>query len=157
MRKKLLAGIVLLACAGWLDPERSSPAQQKGSDPRQLIGVWRGYVVDGRGENSDRGPVHLEVTFTADKITARNLQDGGKSLGEGTYRIDLTKRLQEIDTTGVVVPDTRQRPYPGIFQVEGNTLRWCVNRGGKERPTEFVTRRGQYLLVLQRQGRATGQ
>jgi uncharacterized protein (TIGR03067 family) len=145
----LLGVFTVAIVAGWIG---TGNAQEDG-ERRRLSGVWRGYVVDGKGENPDRGPLHLEVTITPDKITARNLDQGGKGMGEGTYRLDPSRKLKEIEATGVVLPGVRARTFPGIYEVEGNTLRWCVDNTGKSPPTEFVSRKGQYLLILKRQGK----
>lgn len=137
--KVVLTGLLLtLVAAG---------AQVDGDRPK-LQGVWQGYVVDGKGENPNQGPLHLQVTISADKISAINLGDGGKSMGEGTYRLDPAK--QAIDASGVVLPGKRSRDYAGIFALEGDTLKWCVDNQQKGRPTEFRTVKGQYLLILKR-------
>lgn len=120
------------------------------ADRKKLEGVWRGYVVEGKGDNPDRGPLKLEVVITGTKMSAINLQDGDKSLGDGTYAVDGTKAQGELDATGSV-SGRRSQTYRGIFELNGDTLKWCVDNIGKGRPTEFVTRRGQYLLILKRQ------
>ena len=142
MRRLLGVCALTLWCAA-----ESLPADP----PPKLLGTWVGYVVDGAGENPDRGPLHLQVTITADKISAINLQDGNKNMGEGTYQLKPAKQATEIDATGVVLPGKRSRTYLGICDVQGNTLKWCVDNQQKDRPTEYRTTKGQYLLVLKRQ------
>jgi uncharacterized protein (TIGR03067 family) len=153
--KRLILSVFGLVVLGFLSEAvpQTGIAPGDAAERKKLQGVWRGWVVDGKGENPDRGPLNLEVTITADKISARNLQDKGKNMGEGTYRLDPTKRIKEIDATGVVLPAVRAKTYAGIYQIDGDTLRWCVDNQGKTRPTEFASRKGQFLLVLKRQGK----
>ena len=55
-----------------------------------------------------------------------------------------------INATGVVLPGKRERTFLGIYSLEGDTLKWCVDNRQKERPTEFRSAGGKYLLVLKR-------
>jgi uncharacterized protein (TIGR03067 family) len=71
-------------------------------------------------------------------------------MGSGVYSIDPTKPLKEIDATGIVLPGKRERTYLGIYELSGDTLKWCVDNRQTERPTEFRTSRGNYLLILKR-------
>jgi uncharacterized protein (TIGR03067 family) len=123
----------------------------KPGDADKLVGTWQGYVVTGRGEDPNNGPLKLELVITSDKIRAKDLRSG-ESLGEGPYKLGPDKTLKELDATGKV----KERPsttYLGIYELEGDTLKWCVSNGGKDRPTELATRRGKYLMVLKRQKR----
>jgi uncharacterized protein (TIGR03067 family) len=119
------------------------------ADPPRLDGVWRGYVVNGQGERPDQGPIRLELTIKGDVIVARNLNPGADpSLGEGTYRLGATGKT--IDATRTSSPGKGQT-YAGIYEVTDDTLRWCTGTPGKDRPEEFATRKGQFLLILKRQ------
>jgi hypothetical protein len=39
----------------------------------RLAGVWRGWVVDGRGENPNSGQMEIELTIEGNRITGREL------------------------------------------------------------------------------------
>lgn len=121
------------------------------ADLKTLQGTWKGWVVEGKGEQSDRGPVQLEITVDKDTITARRL--GGSKidpLGEGTFRLVLADKQKTIDATRTSAP-AKGRTHPGIYALDGDTFRWCVANSGNERPAELITRRGQFLLILKRQ------
>jgi uncharacterized protein (TIGR03067 family) len=144
--------LVLWIFVAWQAP--SIAAEPKVSDEEtkeraKLQGTWRGFVVHGKGEKSDEGPLHLELVITAEKITATDVREK-KSLGEGTYKLDPSKKLKEIDAAGTVRSAGR-RSYSGIYELDGDTLKWCVDNSGKKRPSEFASRRAQYLLILKRQ------
>ncbi len=121
------------------------------SDDRAKIqGVWSGYVVEGRGERPDRGPVRLsEINIKADRITGK---DGNKDLGEGSYTGDVRTNPRQMDTTGLS-GEQKGKTYLGIYSLDGDTLKWCTANPGKPRPTEFISRpsAGQFLMVLKRQ------
>jgi len=147
MRIALTIVFLLVSAASADEPQRDDAlrATMKG-----LEGTWEGYAVEGSGERPDRGPVHLQVTITDSKISAVDLGGGKKDMGSGMYKIDLTKPVHQIDATGIVLPGKRERTFLGIFELNGDTLKWCVDNRQKERPTEFRTAGGKYLLILKR-------
>jgi uncharacterized protein (TIGR03067 family) len=121
------------------------------AEVKKLAGTWEGFAVEGTGEKPDRGPVHVRLKIDGTKIAAIDLGNEGKDMGTGTFKLDASKTLKEIDATGVVLPGKRERSFQGIYDVDGDTLRWCVDNRAKERPTEFRTHAGKYLLILKRQ------
>jgi uncharacterized protein (TIGR03067 family) len=123
------------------------------AEMKRLAGTWEGYAVEGRGERPDRGPVHLRLIIDGDKISAVDLgsPDKNKDMGKGAYKLDPGQELKQIDATGIVLPGKREKTYPGIYELDGDTLKWCVDNRAKERPAEFRTIGGKYLLILKRQ------
>lgn len=125
----------------------------EGSDPtpadetKKLAGIWKGYVVDGRGEKPNQGPVKLEITVKNDTIIA--VQEGSKDLGEGTFTLRLMTDAKQIDAVRSKNPGKGQT-FLGIYSLDGDTFKWCVSTPKKDRPTDFVTKAGQFLLILKR-------
>lgn len=114
-----------------------------------LVGVWTGYAVEGKGEKPNQGPVKLELTISKDRIQARQFK--GKNvldLGEGTLEIQLDQSPNRLDGNKKLDNPNRKEIWLGIYQQDGDTLKWCVGR--KARPTEFETKQGAFLLILQR-------
>ena len=116
----------------------------------QLVGRWVGFAVEGRGERPDRGPVKLEVTITETAIKGIEVK-GGDTLnhGEGAHTFNLKESPRWLDATKTNERG-RKEEYLGIYLIEGDTLKWCVTRG-KQRPTEFLTAKGSFLVILKRQ------
>lgn len=133
------------------DPRAASPA---GPAAPRLQGTWRGWVVDGRGENPDTGHLQMELRIEGNRMVARELETkrAPEGLGEGTFVVDATGDSGTLDA---VATGGRHagKEYPGIFSLEGDTLRWCVNNHNRRtrRPEEFETGRGFYFMVLRRQ------
>lgn len=121
------------------------------ADLKAFQGVWRGWVVEGKGEQADRGPVQLQIVVVKDTIVAKRLgrTKDDDPLGEGTFQLALAEKQKTIDATRTSAP-AKGKIHLGIYSLEGDTFRWCVGNQGKERPTDFVTRRGQFLLILKR-------
>ena len=120
------------------------------ADLRALQGVWRGWVVEGKGEKPDAGPVQLQIVVKKDTIVATRLGGKEESLGEGTFRLTIAGAEKRIDATRSVAP-AKGRTHLGIYDLDKDTLKWCVANPNQERPTEMLTRRGQFLLILKRQ------
>lgn len=135
-----------LAAVGAMLPAQSQ--DQEKAERQKLAGTWRGFVVAGRGEREDRGPVKLtEVVITADTVTAR---DDNQSFGEGKYKLDLTQTPRRMDSSGTT-GNVKGREFTGIYTLEGDTLKWCVANPGKPRPTEYKTTTAvQFYMVLKR-------
>lgn len=107
---------------------------------KKLVGTWTGGVEDGA-----QGHV---LTIKADLITCVRVRDGKESdIGGGTVKLDLSKKPWRMDGTGTQGKQ-KGRSYFGIFSLEGDTLKWCVN--SKKAPTEFKTGNGNFCLVLKR-------
>src|SRR5262245_15659441 len=150
MTFRLLCWTVFPAAAAWGMGLAKEPKADDAKELQQLLGVWKGYAVEGKGEKPDRGPLHIQITITATTIKAINLGDENKDMGEGTYKLDASKVLKTLDATGIVLPRKKAQTFLGIYEIQGDTLRWCVDNTKQERPTEFRTGEGKYLLVLKR-------
>jgi uncharacterized protein (TIGR03067 family) len=117
---------------------------------KQLIGVWKGFAVEGKGERPDRGPVKLELKITESAINGIESKGQGTiDHGEGAYTLDLTQTPACLDATKTNARG-RKEEYLGIYSLEGDTLKWCVTRQ-KQRPTQFETANRAFLLILKRQ------
>lgn len=144
-------GVAVAILAGWVlgAADGAKPAADEAAERAKFVGVWKGYAVEGKGENPDRGPVKLELTIT--ETTIRGIEIKGQQRvdhGEGQFTLDLAVDPKHLD--GKQVNERgRGRAYIGIYKWEGDALWWCVTPQ-KTRPTTFETKRGQFLLILRR-------
>jgi uncharacterized protein (TIGR03067 family) len=84
------------------------------------------------------------------------IQKFGASTIEGTYQIDPTKKPQTIDFTPLKGgrAEAQGKPQLGIYELDGDTFRYCVAYSGNPRPTEFTTNKpngGQALQAYVRE------
>jgi len=121
----------------------------KGSIP---AGIWRGWVVEGRGETPNSGQMEIELTVEGNRITGRELSTrrapGG--IGGGTFISTGDGRSGNLDAEGTSGPQDG-RSFQGIYEYDGEVLKWCVSNRGRQRPQTMATDRGNYLLILRQQ------
>lgn len=116
---------------------------------KPLQGTWRGTrFSEGKGEDPSKG-VALELTFTGNHVAGQRVPKG--SLGEGDIKVAAGGKMDAVGTAG----GFKGKTIPGIFRIEGDTLRWCVTTSGSEanRPTDFVAEpsKQSWLMVLKKQ------
>lgn len=146
--------LVALLLGSAVCPARAQDAKPASAEDiaarRQLVGLWKGFAVEGRGERPDRGPVKLEVNITETAIKGIELKgEGIINHGEGAHSFNLKESPRWLDATKTNERG-RKEEYVGIYSLEGDTLKWCVSRG-KQRPTQFETVKGSFLVILKRQ------
>jgi len=146
--RTVLTLLVLIGPPASADDAKQQQASK--AELKKLEGAWEGYVVEGKGERPDQGPVHLRLIVVEAGISAVDLGHGNRDMGSGTCTIDPTRPMKELDATGTLLPGKRVRTFLGIYEVDGDTLRWCVDNRGRGRPTEFRSANGNYLLILKR-------
>jgi uncharacterized protein (TIGR03067 family) len=138
MKLQLPMILLLGAClAGQLD----AGGKEK-SDKEKLQGSW----------SAAKGEKTLSMQFKGDSFTV--IFDG-KERFEGTFKIDPTKKPRAIDMKVQKTTDPNNKYVDkislGIYEVEGETLKWCANEPGRDvRPTEFAEKSGdqKYLFIV---------
>jgi uncharacterized protein (TIGR03067 family) len=77
---------------------------------------------------------------------------GDKTVATGTVKIDATKLPKEIDImdeSGMINDKTKR----AIYELEGDTFKYCIGLAGKPRPAEFSSKEGSgnALIVSRRE------
>lgn len=140
----LMAGLLLAAPGAGQD------------DGARLQGTWLtvSLVNDGKvlaGENvpPKPGPV-TKLAYEGDRW---RVQVGDKTVASGIFKIDPAKAPKEIDIldeSGTKNDKTRL----GIYELDGDTYRYCLAPAGKPRPAEFASPEGSgYSLGVSRRER----
>lgn len=77
------------------------------------------------------------------------VKGGDKTFAKGTFKVDATKSPKEL----VVMDDQGKVKLQGIYEVNGDTYRYCIAPAGKDRPGEFSSKEGSghILMVLKRE------
>jgi uncharacterized protein (TIGR03067 family) len=66
---------------------------------------------------------------------------------KGTYSIDPAAKPKGLKITGVKGPNAG-KTFPAIYELTVDTLRVCYDLSGKKRPTEFATKPGTKLYLV---------
>jgi uncharacterized protein (TIGR03067 family) len=77
------------------------------------------------------------VQYEDDRVT---LYREGEIFRRGIVTLDPTKSPKKVNTWDLSGPYEDQT-VPGIYEVDGDTLRLCFSRPGAERPAEFSTKK----------------
>lgn len=149
--QRLSALMLTILIAGWMEAGvcagETAPADDA-AERKKLAGFWKGFAVEGKGEKPDQGPVKLELTISEKTIKGIEKKGEGQiDHGEGSYTFDLTGTPRVLDAAKTNERG-RKEEWVGIYELDGDTLKWCVGR--KTRPATFETFKGQFLLILKR-------
>ena len=126
-------GIVLLALAG------TGVAQDAKKEMAQLEGEWT--MVSGE---IDGQTLPEEMRKTAKRVVKdgqTTVTIGGRLFMKAKFAIDPAKKPKTIDYTMTEGP-TKGKTQLGIYELEGDTVKFCFAAPDKERPTEFTAGEG---------------
>jgi len=121
----------VLILAAWL-----SAADDK--DLAKVQGTWQrtSMVIDGK-----EAPAELAAK---QKLTIKG-NDYALKIGEmtrkGTFALDSTRSPGHIDIKSASGPN-KGKILKGIYEIDGDTLKYCVALPGKDRPTAFSSKSG---------------
>ena len=128
--------LVVSAGAGQDNPNKE--------DLDKLRGAWLAVslVNDGKTLLDDKTPPPKgPATTLAYDGTKWMIKVGDKTVAAGIFKIDATKTPKEIDIldeSGMKNDKTKL----GIYELDGDTYKFCLAPAGKPRPTEFTSKAG---------------
>ena len=131
------AGLLIAAVASAND----GPAKD---DLTKLRGTWLtvSLVNDGKTLVDEKTPPKkgpaTKLVLDGNKSM---IKVGDKTVATVPFKIDSTKKPKEIDfmdESGVKNDKTKL----GIYELDGDTYKWCLAPAGKPRPTEFTSKEG---------------
>jgi RNA polymerase sigma-70 factor (ECF subfamily) len=115
----------------------------KKTDKEKLQGAWVPVAVVTEGKKRSEQEIkdkNFEMVFSGDKVTVP--VKGDKQ--EVTYKLDPSKKPKHIDWQ---MPG--DKVAKGIYLLEGDTLKVCVSEDGEERPTEFESKEGSKIVLME--------
>jgi uncharacterized protein (TIGR03067 family) len=135
----LLPATALLGFADLADDKSSSQAELD-----KLRGTWLTVSMIANGKtlvDETTAPPPGPVTKFAYEGNKWMVIVDGKTVASGILRVDPTKTPKQIDIldeSGVTNGQTKL----GIYELNGDTYKYCLGPSGKPRPSEFVSKEG---------------
>src|SRR5262245_35189017 len=149
-------GLALGLAAGCTKGPAPEPQAGTGGAPAdadKLQGEWAVVSVERRGSKVPEDTARrMKVTIRGDTL----MIDDGRGPQTATFRLDPGSTPRALDL--IPAPEENEPPAPGIYELAGDTLRLCWDKGRRKaatgRPKEFATSRDSdlILMVLKRGG-----
>jgi uncharacterized protein (TIGR03067 family) len=139
----LLVPVAMLLVAADDDAVKKDVAKMQGT------WVFTKYVNGGIVYTDKEQLKKLELTVKENMSTFRRVDNDNVTHSRHTLRPN--KNPKEIDIEILDGPD-KGKTLPGIYAVDGDELRLCINRAGKDRPKKFESEAGSenVLQVLKK-------
>lgn len=118
-------------------------SQDAATERKKLEGAWLPSAAE-LGENPfDEATLKsMKLVIEGDKYTVTV----GKGIDKGMTKIDPSKKPKTMDILGSEGPN-KGKTFLAIYELDGDTLRVCYDLTGKNRPTEFKTKKGELLFL----------
>lgn len=141
--KTMWLPLTVLCCAHLL-----GHAGEPAKDLEAMQGSWLVESMVERGKKPAAEELKtLEVTIKADLLTVK---ENGKVVDEFKLKLDPAKKPKSLDL--IYIDKSGKKPDIGIYDLDGDRLRICIDVEGKERPGEFASteKSTHSLIVLKR-------
>ena len=141
----MFAACCILAGCG-SQPVAKPPAQS--AAPASLAGNWEVLSVEAAGKAMPPADWQgLHFLIGKDRLKAsRKKGTTTETQMKGSYTIDAKKKPAEID----VKHDGTDETLPGIYEIDGDSLKLCFTRPDKPRPTTISSQEA-IMYVLRRE------
>lgn len=121
----------------------SPPRQAARDDLKKLQGGWVCVAMEREGDevpaDNFKGSTAL---YEDDRVT---LYRDGEVFRRGIVTLDPTSSPKKVNTWDLGGP-YEDKTVPGIYEVDGDTLKICFSRPGADRPAEFTTKKAPGFL-----------
>jgi uncharacterized protein (TIGR03067 family) len=108
-------------------------------DTARLDGEWS--MVSGEASGQSMPPEMVKTGKRVAKDGETTVTMGGRVYFKAKFKIDPTKKPKTIDYTMTEGP-TKGKTHLGIYELDGDTVKFCFAAPGKERPTDFTAKEG---------------
>src|SRR5262249_35094149 len=117
-------------------------------DRKAMQGSWKvvSFEIDGNQPFDEEQLARIKATFDGSgKLT---IEADGSTVLEATTKIDPSKKPKAIDIA-YTEGDMKGQTALGIYELKGDTFRYCRAAPGKDRPTAFSSKAGsEHALVV---------
>jgi uncharacterized protein (TIGR03067 family) len=108
-------------------------------DKAQLQGEWS--MVSGSADGSAMPDAMRETAKRVCKGDETTVTVGGQLIMKANFAIDPSRKPKTIDYQMIDGP-TKGQKHLGIYQLEGDTVKFCFGAPGSERPADFTSTPG---------------
>jgi uncharacterized protein (TIGR03067 family) len=146
---RLALRICFLAVALLVSAQRSGAQDDAKKEMAQLEGKWSMVSGEANGMAMPKAMASTGKRVAKDGETTISM--GGRLYFKAKFSIDSTKKPKSIDYVMIEGP-TKGKTQLGIYELDGDTLKFCFAAPGSDRPTEFSSKEGsqQTLSVWKR-------
>lgn len=126
-----------------------APLDDMKKELEKLQGTWKLESVEVEGQKAPPEAFKgVRLTIKGDKFS---FTESNTTFG-GTFKVDLLKKPNTIDISFTEGPEKGTTTL-GIYEVEGDTWKICLNPKGAKRPAEFRAKQGtgEVLEVFKRE------
>lgn len=109
------------------------------SDAAKLEGTW--VMVSGEASGQAMPADLVKTGKRAAKNGETSITFGERVYFKATYTIDPAKKPKAIDYVMTEGP-TKGKTHLGIYEIDGDTVKFCFGGPGAERPTDFTAKEG---------------
>lgn len=115
---------------------------------KKVQGTWK-FTAHAHGDKvaSPEQLAKMKITFAGAKFS---VTIDGKVVQAGTQKLDPTKKPAQLDSK-VTEGEGKGGTMLGIYEMKGNTIKVCFDPSGKERPTSFTAKEGQFSATIERE------
>jgi uncharacterized protein (TIGR03067 family) len=104
-----------------------------------LEGEWSMVSGEANGLSMPKETVESGKRVAKDGVTTITIS--GQIYLKAKFSIDPTKKPRAIDYTMTEGP-TKGKTHLGIYELDGDTVKFCFAAPGKDRPTDFTAKEG---------------
>jgi uncharacterized protein (TIGR03067 family) len=133
MRSLLLVPLVLLLVA----------AEKADDDVKKMQGMWTVESMTKSGQKAPDDKIKgIEFTIKDDVISVKTPE----KTETAKFKVDATKKPKTMD----LMPENASKSVSFIYELNGDTLKFCWSEPAKDRPTAFDEKASGGLMVLKR-------
>jgi uncharacterized protein (TIGR03067 family) len=123
------------------NPTKDDPSK---NDLDKIRGTWLAVslINDGKTLQDEKTPAKegpsTKLAYEGDKWM---IKVGDKTVAKGIFKLDSSKKPKEID----ILDESgtkNEKTKLGIYEIDGDTCKFCLAPPGKPRPTEFTSKEG---------------
>jgi uncharacterized protein (TIGR03067 family) len=123
-----------------------TPKDDVKKDKDKLQGTWKAVTAEAGGKSQEDAEEH-RLIFSGDEFSVKK---GKETMIKGKFKIDPSKKPKEIDMefTKSQRENLNGKTALGIYELDGDTLKWCWNKPDGERPKKFSSEAADAHLLV---------